>query len=39
MLEAIRITQDVMVDKLLGDIIAELSKRGTFGGFSFVPNG
>ena len=34
MLEAIRTSQDGMVDKVSGNIIAELSKRGKFGGFS-----
>ena len=33
MLEAIRIIQDGMVDELSGNIIAELRKSGTFGGF------
>ena len=34
MLEAIRTSQDVMTDEVQGNIVAELSKRGTFGGFS-----
>ena len=34
MLEAIRTSRGVMVDKVLGNIIAELRKRGTFGSFS-----
>ena len=34
MFEAIRIIQDSMVGGVLGNIIAELRKRGTFGGFS-----
>ena len=34
MLEAIRIYQDGTMDKLSGNIISELKKRGTFGGFS-----
>ena len=34
MLEAIRISQDGMVDEALGNIIAELRNRGTFGDFS-----
>ena len=33
MLEAIRTYQDGMKDEVLGNIIAELRKRGTFGGF------
>ena len=33
MLEAIRISQDGTVDELLGNIIADLRKSGTFGGF------
>ena len=33
-LEAISISQDGMSDELLGDIVVELRKRGTFGGFS-----
>ena len=33
-LEAIRTSQDGMADEVSGNIIAELSKRGTFGGFS-----
>ena len=33
MLEAIRISQDGMVDEVSGNIIADLRKRGTFGGF------
>ena len=36
MLEAIRTSQDGMEDEVLGNIIAELRKRGTFGGFSEV---
>ena len=34
MLEAIRESQEGVVDEVSGNIIAELSKRGTFGGFS-----
>ena len=34
MLEAIRISQDGMVDEVSGNIIAEFRKRGKFGGFS-----
>ena len=34
MLEVIRIIWEGMVDELLGNIIAELRKRGTFGRFS-----
>ena len=34
MLETVRISLDSMVDGILGNIIEELSKRGTFGGFS-----
>ena len=34
MLEAIRTSQDGMSDEVSGNIIAELRKRGTFGGFS-----
>ena len=33
MLEAIRISQDSMADEELGNIVAELRKRGNFGGF------
>ena len=33
MLEDIRIYQDAMADELSRNIVAELSKRGTFGGF------
>ena len=33
MLEAIRIIQDGILDELLGNIIAELRKSRTFGGF------
>ena len=34
MLEAIRTSQDGMVEKLSGNIVAELRKRGKFGDFS-----
>ena len=34
MLEAIRTSQDVMADEELDNIVTELSRRGTFGGFS-----
>ena len=34
MLEAVRISQDSLVDGILGNIIEKLRKRGTFGGFS-----
>ena len=34
MLEAIRKYQDGIVDEILGNIVAELRKRGTFGDFS-----
>ena len=34
MLEAIRTSQDIMADEVSGNIVAELRKRGTFGGFS-----
>ena len=34
MLEAIRTTQDSMLDYVSGSIVVELRKRGTFGGFS-----
>ena len=34
MLEAIRISQDNMVDEVLGKTVEYLRKRGTFGGFS-----
>ena len=34
MLEAIRTSQECMADKVSGNIIAELRKRGTFGGFN-----
>ena len=33
MLEEIRISQDGMAVEVLGNIVAELGKRGTFGGF------
>ena len=34
MLEAIRTCQDGMVDEVQANIVAELIKRGTFGGFN-----
>ena len=34
MLEAIRTSQDIMADEVSGNIVAELSKLGNFGGFS-----
>ena len=34
MLEAIRTSQESMKDDVSGSIVAELRKRGTFGGFS-----
>ena len=34
MLEAIRISQDGMADEVSGNIVVQLRKRGTFGGFS-----
>ena len=33
-LEAIRISQGGMLDEVLGGIVPDLRKRGTFGGFS-----
>ena len=34
MLEAIRTSHDSVSDEVLGDIVAALRKRGTFGGIS-----
>ena len=34
MLEAIRTSQEGIADEVLGNIVAELRNRGTFGGFN-----